>query len=117
MHEMSLAAELIEQIQVQAKQHGLIKVSRVEIEAGQMRGVVPEAMEAAFRAVSEGTVAEGAELVQIEVRAKARCRSCGKFFRPKMDDYRCPGCEHAEMSLVEGNDLILKSLSGEADEK
>ena len=62
MHEMSIATGLIEQVLKIANENNLSRVDEVEIEAGQLRFIIPEAMYTAFEAVSEGTIAAGAKL-------------------------------------------------------
>ena len=112
MHEMSIATELIDQILAAAASHGLQKVEEVVVETGALRQIVPDVMQAAFEAVSKGTIAEGAELTIVEVPARARCRKCGQEFEPQPDNFLCPLCLVADMQVVQGEDIILKSVSG-----
>ncbi len=117
MHEMSIATGLIEQVLKIANENRLPHIDEVEIEAGQLRFIVPEAMYAAFEAVSEGTIAQGAKLKITEVKAMARCRKCNKKYAPKIDDFLCPSCSVADFEIVQGDDIILKSLIYNEDKK
>ena len=117
MHEMSIAEGIIQTVLSAAGDSGARRVSRVELAVGQMRLVVPEAMEMAWRAVSEGTIADGSELAMTEVPIEARCRQCGRAFTPQIDDYLCPGCGQADVDIIAGDDIILTSIACEVEEE
>lgn len=89
---------------------GARKVLRVELTVGQMRLVVPEALEMAWQVLSDGTIAAGAELAVVETPMEARCRHCGLQFAPRIDNYLCPGCGLADVDILAGDDIILKSV-------
>jgi len=112
MHEFSIAAALIRQVLDIAAQNDLERIEVVELEVGAMQMVVPEALEMAFAAMSEGTPAAGAVLKQEEVPARAECRSCKKSYNAGIDQYLCPHCGRADAEIVAGRDIILKSLTG-----
>ena len=117
MHEFSLASALIDQVLRIAERNGLERIDTVELDVGAMQMVVPEALDAAFAAVSEGTPAAGAMLKQCEVPAKARCRACGETYETTIDRYLCPHCGRADAEIVSGRDIILKSLTGPVRER
>ncbi len=108
---MSLAISLIEQVVEEADRNGLAKVNEVEIEAGVLREVVPNMMHAAFEAVKEGTVAQEATLIITEIPAKAECRECQHTFHPERDNFLCPKCNKADVNVLEGDEIILKSMT------
>ncbi len=110
MHEMSIAAELIEQILEEANKNGLSRVDEVEIETGVMRQVIPEAMKVAFEAVAEGTLVEKATLIIKEMMAEAKCKKCEKLFEPAIDNYICPVCHEADVDILKGNDIFLLAI-------
>lgn len=113
MHEMSLAVSLLERVLDEARRAGLVKVTRVDIEIGELQGVEPDLLQEAFRAASEDGPAAGAELKAELVRARARCHACGCEFSPSFTYYVCPQCQQADAEILSGRDLLLKSLSGE----
>lgn len=111
MHEMPIAAAIVEQALEAVAPHGATRIEVIEVEIGRMRQIVPEALQLAFSAVSAGTLAEEARLDLTEVEMEAVCRCCGHTFRPEIDLYICPGCEQADVRIVAGNDMILKSIT------
>ena len=110
MHELSLAVDLMRQIEAIARNNRVTAVHRVVLHVGVQKLVVPEAMQEAFRAVTEGTVADSAELQVIEKEAIATCNACKTTFKPRIDDYRCPTCAEADVTFVQGNDIVLASM-------
>ncbi len=113
MHEMSIAEGLIEQVLAIAQKNGFSKVHGVILQTGELRQVIPEVMAEAFKAVSAGTIAEQACLQIEEVPAEVRCNVCGKIFYPKINDFLCPDCQRADVSIEKGDTIILASLEGE----
>lgn len=113
MHEMGIAIDLIEQVLKIGKDNNLKLISEIEIEAGILRLIEPEAMQIAWKSVSEGTIAEGSTIKLSEIPLSAKCRKCKNTFTPHMDDFRCPKCSRADVDLTSGNDLVLKSVTGE----
>ena len=116
MHEMGIAFDLIEQVLKIGKQNNLSSISEIEVEAGVLRLIEPEAIRLAWESVCEGTIAAGSALKLSEVSPSAKCRICQKTFTPQMDDFRCPHCATADIELISGNDLILKSITGDKTE-
>jgi hydrogenase nickel incorporation protein HypA/HybF len=110
MHEMSIADGVLRAVLDATGPCGGRRVERVELAIGEMRLVVPEALVMAWQVVSEGTIAAGAELAVVETPMEARCRRCGRQFAPRIDNYLCPGCGLADVDILAGDDIILKSV-------
>ncbi len=112
MHEMSIAVELVRQLESLAGANGIQRVESLAVQAGAMRGIVPEALDIAFASAGEGTVAEGAKLELEIVPAVAKCRLCGCQFEPSVDSYLCAGCNQADVDIIQGNEILLTSVTG-----
>jgi hydrogenase nickel incorporation protein HypA/HybF len=111
MHEMSLASALMEEIENIARQNGVVKVEEVELRVGALKQVVPEVMEEAFKAVTLGTLAEGATLRQVEIPPRSLCKRCNREFSPTLNDFLCPVCGEFSTTLLAGDELLLGSLT------
>lgn len=116
MHEMSIAASLIEHVLEVGRQQHATRIAEVEVQVGVLQLIVPEALELAFSAVTEGTPAEGATLKLVEVPAAAECRQCGQRFEPAIDDYLCPRCQQADVRITAGREIVLATVVCETDE-
>jgi hydrogenase nickel incorporation protein HypA/HybF len=110
MHEFSIAASLLEIITEEACAHGGSKVKAVSLRIGTLSGVVPEALEFAFQALSEGTVAEGARLVIERAALRIVCNACGTVSMPADPFIICPLCGSADVEIKEGRELNIESM-------
>ncbi len=113
---MAIAASVVEHVLEVARQAKALRVEAVELEIGALQLVVPEALELAFAAATQDTLAEGAQLKLTTVPGMAECRHCRLRFEPAIDNYLCPGCQQADVQLVAGNDIVLKSVVCETAE-
>ncbi|HOB74595.1 MAG TPA: hydrogenase maturation nickel metallochaperone HypA [Phycisphaerae bacterium] len=117
MHELSIAMEIIRQVVEIARQHNADCVEEVEVQAGVLRQIQEEALQMSFVAAAEGTPAEGARLVFTEEQVVAVCNDCQTRFMPEMDNYLCPRCGLANVRIVAGNDIILKSIVCQSEDE
>jgi len=112
MHEFSIAEELLKAALEVAETHDQRAVERVRVRIGRLRQIVPEALAFAFDALTKGTLAEGAALVWEEVPTRVRCRKCETVFQPEEDWFwSCPSCGAAGGEVLEGEELILESVT------
>ncbi|MCK5014551.1 MAG: hydrogenase maturation nickel metallochaperone HypA [Candidatus Omnitrophica bacterium] len=116
MHELSIAMQLVEQIVGVAEANQLPRVDEVELQTGVLRRVIPEMMQAAFKEATGNSIADGAVLKITDIPAKARCDQCALEFEPEADNFLCPECQVANVTVLEGNVIILKSVSCQADQ-
>ncbi len=115
MHEFSIATSLIEQVEDIAKQNNASKVNIVELEVGSIRQVVPDIMQTAWQSATIDTLALNSKLIINEIQAKAKCRKCGFEFEPQLDSYLCPKCSIADVEILQGDEIILKSVDLETN--
>ncbi len=116
MHEMSIAVELLNQLEVIAAANGLTTIEEVSVSAGALRAIVPEALDMAFEAVAADTCAAGAKLALEVVAPCGRCRACYQEFGIEVDNFTCPHCNLADVELIAGNEIILASVTGQGPE-
>jgi hydrogenase nickel incorporation protein HypA/HybF len=106
MHELSLCADLIGQLEELAARHRARSVARVTLRIGVLSGVAPMLLESAFAIARAGTVAEDAELVAETMTPRVWCEACGLESDAAPAYLRCPVCD-GETRLVQGDELIL----------
>lgn len=110
MHEMSIATHLMDQLERIAAEQNVVRITEVEVHCGVMQQVVPEALELAFEALSGGGVAAGADLRIVEEPLRVRCRLCGAEFAAELDDMVCRACQDADVEVLTGKDIVLRSV-------
>jgi hydrogenase nickel incorporation protein HypA/HybF len=85
-------------------------VTKVEVTVGQMRQVVPSALEFSFELVAAGTVAEGAELALQHVPVEGRCRRCGEKTPQAGFPLACRACGALDIDVVAGDELFVEAV-------
>ena len=110
MHELSLAQSMIKLIEEQQQQNNFDKVIKVNCAIGEFSSVVPEALEFGFKVASEGTVAQGAELVIKKVPLILKCRGCGNEFHSEPYIFVCTQCGSTDTEMISGSELQIESI-------
>lgn len=110
MHEMSLCESVIRILQREAKRQKFTRVNTVCLRIGALSCVAPEAMDFCFRAVSRGTLAEGARLELDRVPGKAWCMNCGETVTIRERYDGCPQCGSHELQVTGGDEIRITEL-------
>ena len=110
MHELAIMDSALNLALDQAQKAGATKVHALRLRIGTLSGVVPEALQFAFEALTPGTLAEGAALDIENVPARFWCHSCTREFQA--DDFlaECPGCHQPSGNLRAGREMELASM-------
>ena len=107
MHELAIADSIV---QIASRHAGGRRVTRVEVKVGWLRQVVPSSLAFGFELVSQGTPAEGAELVLEEVPARGCCRDCGAEGELGEFPFACAACGGFDIEITAGEELLVDSL-------
>lgn len=110
MHEASLMETALELAAERAREAGASRIHRLCLRVGELSGVVPEALEFAFAALSPGGPAAGAVLEIESVPAMRWCDSCQAEFEALEALPECPRCGEWSHRLRSGLELELASL-------
>ena len=94
----------------QARQAGASRVHEIRLRIGALSGVVPDALQFAFEALADGTLAEGARLTIENVPARFWCATCHRQFEANGMFAECPDCHTPSGKLCAGRELELASL-------
>lgn len=113
MHEMAIAEGILDIVVKTAANHGASKVTSVKVLAGELTGVVPEALEFGFSALAQGTIADGACLSICMVPLIGRCRDCGHESRVANYRFVCANCSSYGVEIVSGRELKVESVEVE----
>ena len=110
MHEFSIALNIVEIAEKSAKENHATKINEVEIEVGEVSGVIHEALEMALQSAVNGTMLEKAKLVIHNIKAKAICNQCKKEFKPDNLVTVCPVCGSFGIDILKGKEMRVKSI-------
>lgn len=116
MHETGVCRHIVDTVERYALEGHAKRVTKVNLELGEVHDIVPEILAGAFEWMCCSTVAEGCELVIECVPFTVRCRCCGKVYRLDYLDeatWGCPACGQRDYQLHTGREFSIKSIEVE----
>lgn len=111
MHELSIAYNIIEIVTAKASENNAVKVNEIEIDIGEVSGVVSEALETALEFAKKDSVAKNAKVIINQVKSEAICNNCKTVFTPSDIISSCPNCNSFEINIVKGTEMRVKSIN------
>jgi hydrogenase nickel incorporation protein HypA/HybF len=96
-----------------AAKYNAKKVTKISLEIGELSGFIPDWMQTYFNFVSEGTIAEKAELCIEHIPAVIKCKLCEKEYQLTKESFEfiCPECgDEAQIEILSGKEYNLKSI-------
>ena len=109
MHELPVTLRIIDIASETAREKGG-RVRKIHLVVGEDSGFVGDSIQMYFDVAAEGTLCEGARLTIEGVRAKLRCRSCGRLFDRKPFSFDCPFCDGQGGPSEVGKEFYLKTV-------
>ena len=94
----------------EAANAGARRLHTLRLRIGSLSGVVPDALQFAFEALTPGTAAEGAQLRIEEVPARFWCARCQQEFTADDLFSDCPVCRTPSRDLRGGRELEIAAL-------
>jgi hydrogenase nickel incorporation protein HypA/HybF len=113
MHELSIAQAIVD---VSARNCHGARVTRVYVQIGHLRQVVPSALAFSFHLCADGTPVEGAQLEVQPIPVAVTCRRCEQRSEPEGFPLACRVCGDLAVTVVRGEELLVESLELEEAE-
>jgi hydrogenase nickel incorporation protein HypA/HybF len=113
VHEMGIAQNILEIAVEAASKEGATRITRIDLVAGELRGLVPMQLTFCFSIVAKDTIASGAYLNVEEVPVTAHCQDCSEDFAVKEYEYLCPKCGSVKIQVTGGTELRVKDIEVE----
>lgn len=111
MHEFSIAVSIVDIAIEHAEMAQAKVVNEVELEIGELSGVVYEAMQTAMEAAIHGTFLKDATIKIIKIPGTGKCLSCNKEFNLLNFFDPCPFCGAFAPEVISGKELRIKSIN------
>lgn len=114
MHELSIAASLVESVEQAARQAGAQRVTQVFLRLGVLSGVARDALLFSYDIATAGTLLAGSRLIIEDVPVVVHCERCQRDVTlPGIQDFRCPVCGEPCATLVGGRELEIAGIEVE----
>jgi hydrogenase nickel incorporation protein HypA/HybF len=114
MHELSIAASIVDLAQEEAERRG-VRVVAIHLTLGALSGVVREALEGSYEMVAAGTSLEGSRLVIRDQPVTVYCPVCREARElPSIQRFVCPTCNSPAEEVIEGRELQVRALEVES---
>ena len=110
MHEMGIAQNILDIALSAAGKEGASKITRINLVAGELRGLVPMQLSFCFSIVAKDTIASGAYLNVEEMPVIGHCNDCSADFSVKEYEYVCPKCGSTKIQVTGGTELSIKDI-------
>lgn len=113
MHELSIAAAILDRVTAEAQRHPGARFTRVGVRVGEISGVDPDALSFGFECLTKDTEFDPLPL-DIEFCPRVqRCLACAHEFRAPDSMTACPGCGYQQTQCVEGEQLDIAFIEFE----
>jgi len=113
VHELAIAQNIVNIAIAAAEKEGAIKITRINIVAGELRGIVPEQLIFNFGLIAENTIASGAYLHLEVTPVVCKCRNCNQEFAVMDYNYLCSKCQSKDLVVLAGTELRVKDIEVE----
>lgn len=112
MHELSICQSIVDSIlfELNAIEPKPKRLISARIVAGELRQIVPDFMQEAYRAVTKGTEIEGSELEIKVMPIQGKCPDCGWTGNLPTGAFECQSCGISGLNIAGGMELFLDNL-------
>jgi hydrogenase nickel incorporation protein HypA/HybF len=110
MHELGITENIISIVTEHAEEKGANKVTKIHLKIGEMTQIVDDCISFYFEQLSEGTIAEGAELIFDKIPIRVRCSKCGMEKEASDYDFICPSCKTVCIEFINGRELAVDNI-------
>ena len=111
MHELSIAASIVDAVTESAAAYPGARVKEVRLRVGALASVIEDSLQFCWGITVEGTPLEGSKLVVNVLPVIAHCDACGKDGElSSLQSFRCPHCGEPAGDLRQGRELEIDSI-------
>lgn len=110
MHELGIMTGVMEAAETSAKDAGADKILKITLSVGVMTEAIEDALQFAFEALSERTMAEGATLDIKMIEPRSQCLECGCEYDHDRFHRSCPECDSFATKIIAGKELQIDSI-------
>jgi hydrogenase nickel incorporation protein HypA/HybF len=113
MHEMSIVESILAIVLKEAEKNCVHKVNSIKLRMGKLWQIIPDTLQFCYSVATQGTIAEGSEMVIVQAPIVAKCKRCGGHFEVENYFFICPDCNAADAEVISGDELIIETIEME----
>lgn len=113
MHELAITDSIMKIAIKEAEKNNFNKVLSIKIKIGEFSGVLPQLIQEYYNIVSEGTIAENANLVIEKIPVKIKCQDCNQTNEIDKMKVMCPDCKGTNVKIIAGREFYVDSIEVE----
>lgn len=111
MHELSIAASIVEAVTETAAAYPGARVKSVRLRVGALASVVEDSLQFCWQIATENTPLAGSALVINQLPVIVHCDACGIDSPLEgVQSFRCPRCGEIAADLRQGRELEIESI-------
>jgi hydrogenase nickel incorporation protein HypA/HybF len=110
MHELSIAASIVEAVTGTAVAYPGAHVREVRLRVGALASVIEDSLQFCWGVTTEDTPLAGARLVVNMLPVVIHCEKCGADEEIGVQSFRCPRCGELAGDLRQGRELEIESI-------
>jgi len=111
MHELSLAASIVEAVTEASANYPGSTVKEVRLRLGALSDVIEDSLRFCWDLTVEGTPLAGAALVVTKIPVIVHCAHCNDDVElESVQSFRCPRCGELAADLRQGKELEIESI-------
>lgn len=111
MHEIGALHQLVVEAEAIAKANGVRRIKEINIELGELSGMLPEFFEKYYSIVIENReILKDSELKIHMIPGEGLCRNCNTLYNVSHNQGVCPRCTSRNKKILSGMDLVLKNI-------
>jgi hydrogenase nickel incorporation protein HypA/HybF len=111
MHELSIAASIVDSVTESASAYPGARVKEVRLRVGALASVIEDSLQFCWGLATEDTPLAGAALVINMLPVIVHCDGCGADTEiAGVQSFRCPRCGELAADLRQGRELEIESI-------
>ena len=110
---MAIARNIVNIAVAAAEKEGAKRITRINVVAGELRGIVSAQLIFNFGLMAENSIASGAYLNLEVTPVVCRCRKCQEEFVVKVYRYLSTKCRSEDVETLGGTELRVKDIEVE----
>jgi len=114
MHELGIVMHMIDQVERVAEENQVERVTKINMEVGEVSSVVPDLFTDCFHWAKKKTkYLQQAQLELIILEGVSYCRECRQTYKTTEFAKKCPHCGSEDTYLVTGNEINIRDIEVE----